>query len=162
MAPDALREAVRPFLVGRGFDPEVEWLPRALEALRVRANTLLDLADGLAPFFAEKIEWDEKARRKNLKPAKVERLPDLATAIAGVEPWTAEALEAATEAWLAENDLALKKVGQPIRVAITGRAVSPPLFDTMEVLGREKVLGRLRDAPRIADEGGEETASEKP
>ena len=63
------------------------------------------------------------------------------------EPFDAEHLEAAANAWLAESGLELKKVGQAIRVSLTGRAVSPPLYDTMEILGREKTIARLRAAP---------------
>ena len=149
---DAARLAreVRPFLEARGFDPDVPWLETAVEALRVRSRTMVEMVDGLAPFFAEEVEFDPKARKKNMKPAKVEHLPDLADALESVEPFTASALEEATNAWMAERDLELKKIGQGIRVSLTGRAVSPPLFDTMEIVGREKTLARLRAAPEVA------------
>jgi len=145
-----LIEAVAPFIRARGYDPEVPWLATALEALRERSRTLVETVDWLEPFYAEEIEFDPKAKKKNLKPAKVEPLPSLADVLEKVDDFKAAALEQATEAWLAEHDLMLKKVGQPIRVAITGRAVSPPLYDTMEILGKEKVLARLRAAPKIA------------
>ncbi len=150
-----LIEALSPFIRARGFDPEVPWLATALQALRDRSRTLVETVDWLEPFYAEEIEFDPKAKKKNLKPAKVEPLPSLADVLEKVENFTSASLEQATEGWLAENDLLLKKVGQPIRVAITGRAVSPPLYDTMEILGKEKVLARLRAAPEIAGSSAE-------
>ena len=150
-SPAFLAERVRPFLESAGFVPEVPWLERAIEALQVRSDTLVALRDGLAPFFAETPEFDVKAVKKHLKLSKAELLPSLADALAAVEPFTATPLEAAADAWLAANEVELKKVGQPIRVSLTGRAVSPPLYDTMEILGREKTVSRLRAAPEIAE-----------
>jgi len=152
---DRLREAVAPFLVAEGFDADAPWLPGALEALRERPKTLVEMVEWLRPFYAAEPDFDPKARKKNMKPDRVAPLPSLADALAGVEPFDAASLERATEAWLAEHELELKKVGQPIRVSLTGRAVSPPLYDTMEILGREKVLSRLRNAPAVAAEGRE-------
>lgn len=150
-----LIEALTPFIRARGYDPEVPWLATALQALRERSRTLVETVDWLEPFYAEEVEFDEKAKKKNLKPAKVELLPSLADALSEVDDFTSAALEQATEAWLAEHDLELKKIGQPIRVAITGRAVSPPLYDTMEILGKDKVVARLRAAPEIAGTSAE-------
>ncbi len=145
-----LKEGLTPFLLARNYDPRAPWLDIAIDALRERSRTLVEMVDWLEPFYAEEIEYDAKARKKHLKPAKTEHLPSLADALGVVSEFTAAPLELATEAWLGEHDLMLKKVGQAIRVAITGRAVSPPLFDTMEILGREKVLARLRAAPQVA------------
>ena len=111
----------------------------------------LALRDGLAPFYAPEPEFDVKAVKKHLKLSKADLLPSLADALADVEPFTAEPLEAAADAWLAANGIELKKVGQPVRVSLTGRAVSPPLYDTMEILGREKTVSRLRAAPEVAE-----------
>jgi glutamyl-tRNA synthetase len=155
LSAERLIAALRPFLVKRGYDPDVRWLPIALDALRERSRTLVEMVDWLEPFYAEEIVYDPKARKKNLKPAKTEALPTLADALEGLETFDAAATERVTNEWLAANDLELKKVGQAIRVAITGRAVSPPLYDTMEILGREKVVARLRAAPEVAARAGE-------
>ncbi len=61
-------------------------------------------------------------------------------------PWTAEALHSATQALADDMGRKLNKVQAPIRVAVTGRRVGPPLFQSLEVLGREAVLVRLRAA----------------
>jgi glutamyl-tRNA synthetase len=134
--PTVLAGLVRPFLTERGFDPDVPWLARAIESLKVRSTTLVELTDGLAPFFAEEVVFDEKSKKKHLKPSKAALLPSLADALDAVDEFTAEKLEVAAEEWLTANETALKKIGQPIRVSLTGRAVSPPLFDTMETSTR--------------------------
>ena len=64
--------------------------------------------------------------------------------LAVADVWTAEALEAAVRAYSAETGAKLGKVAQPLRAALTGRAVSPPVFTVLEVLGREKSLERMK------------------
>jgi glutamyl-tRNA synthetase len=63
-----------------------------------------------------------------------------------VEPWEAGAIEAALRALLDEHGLSPRKGLQPLRVAITGSSVSPPLFESMAALGRVRVLERLQTA----------------
>jgi glutamyl-tRNA synthetase len=137
---------LRPFLAARARDPAVPWLPRAVRALQERSVTLLQMADGLAPFYAAEVAFDPKAKAKFLTPEVLPRLAALAGVVEGVAPFEAGPLGAAAEAWLAKEGLELKKVGQSIRVALTGATVSPPLWDTMEVLGRERTVARLRAA----------------
>lgn len=146
LSPADLAGRLRPLVEARGWDPAAPWLERAVAALQERSVTLVQMADGLAPFYAATPEFDPKAKAKFLTPEVAPRLARLADAVAGVEPFTAAALGPAAEAWLAAEGLELKKVGQAIRVALTGVTVSPPLWDTMEVLGRERTLERLRAA----------------
>ena len=136
----------RPFIERKGWDPAAPWLPRAVKALQERSVTLASMVDGLAPFYAVTVQFDPKAKAKFLVPESLPRLAALADVVAAVEPFEAPAIGAAAEAWLAREGLELKKVGQSVRVALTGSAVSPPLWDTMEVLGRERTLLRLRAA----------------
>jgi glutamyl-tRNA synthetase len=62
--------------------------------------------------------------------------------------WNAAALHLATEGIATQHDLALSKAQAPIRVAITGRTVGPPLFESLEVLGRERAVERIEAATR--------------
>ncbi len=146
LAVEDLAARLRPFVEKRGWDPGAAWLPRAVRALQERSVTLVQMADGLAPFYAEAVAFDPKARAKFLTPEALPRLGALAAVVAAVEPFEAGPVGAAAEAWLAREGLELKKVGQSIRVALTGVTVSPPLWDTMEVLGRERTVERLRAA----------------
>jgi glutamyl-tRNA synthetase len=146
LAPMALLERAKPFLAQRGLPSEAPWLPRAVVLVQERARTLVEVVDGLAMFFDRRtaIPHEEKAAAKLLTPPNRALVVDVAERLAGVERWLAPDLEAAATAFLAERGLDMKQVGQPARVALTGGTVSPPLFDCMEVLGREVTLARLR------------------
>ncbi|HET7544651.1 MAG TPA: hypothetical protein VFK05_32505, partial [Polyangiaceae bacterium] len=67
--------------------------------------------------------------------------------------WQAEPIEHALKQWVEGAGLSMKDVAQPARVALTGRSASPPLFEVMTVLGREKSLSRLARAAKIAQGG---------
>jgi glutamyl-tRNA synthetase len=147
MATADLLEAVRPFIEKENLDADAEWVPRALEALQPRANTLVALAEGLH-LFADRgpVTYDEKAATKFLKPEGCALLGELADHLAAVEPFTSAALEEATRAFLESRELKMKHIGQPTRVALVGGTVSPSLFDVMEIFGRDTTLERMRAA----------------
>lgn len=145
LAPEALIERARPFLEREGLDPTVDWLPQAVVLVQERARTLVEVADGLKLFYDRgPVTYEEKAERKFLKPEQRERVAALGEVYAALPEWTSEALETATLAWLAERELRMKHVGQPLRAALTGGTVSPPLFDMLAVLGPDVCLPRLR------------------
>ncbi len=146
LPPETLASEVAPFLLKRGLtvagsDPQ---LIAAAPLVAPRATTFIDAADALDYFFREPPVFDEKAKAKLLTAEARVQLTDLATVIENVTPFAREALEAAVKAWLEAKGLELKTVAQPARVALTGRAASPGLFEVMEVLGRERSLRRLR------------------
>jgi glutamyl-tRNA synthetase len=146
MTPADLLGRAKPFLAGAKLDPQAPWLLRAVPLVQERAETLVAVADGLKPFYDRrpKIEVDAKAAEKFLTPENRAAVARLADALASVDPWTAPAIEAATNAFLAAHGLEMKKLGQPARVALTGASVSPPLFDCMEIYGKDVTLARLR------------------
>lgn len=146
MAPMDLLDRARPFLVRAGLSPDEPWLPRAIVAVQPRAVTLTGLADVLRQFYDRRtaIEHDPKAAAKFLTPENRATVAALGDHLAGVEPFHAPALEAAAGAFLAARGLDMKQIGQPARVALMGGTVSPPLFDCMEILGRDVTLARLR------------------
>ncbi len=114
----------------------------------------MDAAHALDYFFRDPPELDEKAKTKFLTPASAPHLDALARACS-VAPSTGtpEALEAILRSYVEEHELKMKEVAQPARVALTGRTASPPLFDVMVVIGRERSLSRLESAARIAQDG---------
>jgi glutamyl-tRNA synthetase len=109
--------------------------------LRERAKTLEEMADHAAFFFTKGVTIDEKAGAKEL-------LPNRAWLAAVREHLTSAPLEAASlEEWFKQQaekqGMKLGKLAQPVRVAATGTTVSPPLFDTIVLVGRDEVLRRL-------------------
>lgn len=85
-------------------------------------------------------------------PSGITLLSELQGALAEIESWDVATLEAFFENTSAERELKLGKVAQPIRVAVTGWAISPPIFDTLVILGREKTLARVERALQVAAE----------
>lgn len=119
----------------------------AAELVQTRIKILGD-AYGLLSFLAiadEDLTLDEKSAKKNLKETAIPALDAGIAALEGVEEWTTPAIEAALHKALIE-DLELKPrvAFGALRVGISGQAVSPPLFESMELLGKESTLTRLR------------------
>jgi glutamyl-tRNA synthetase len=137
----------KPFLAARGLTQVDEArLRQAIPGIRERARTLVDAANDLDFYFREPPEQDEKAISKFLTPESKPRLAALATLFEGQAVWEPEPLEAAFRTWVEGQGLQLKDVAQPLRVALTGRSASPPVFDVLHVLGRELSLSRLKRA----------------
>jgi glutamyl-tRNA synthetase len=88
-------------------------------------------------------EFDAKAAKKNLRPVILEPLRNIRERFAGLSEWAAKPLHDAIEACAAEYEINMGKLGQPLRVAVTGGPVSPPIDSTLELVGREKSLARI-------------------
>jgi glutamyl-tRNA synthetase len=144
---------VQPFLAERGLDVLMEAIEPALCTVRERARTLKEAAQHLDFFFRDPPELDEEARRKFLTPEAAGRLEALRALCADASPWDAALLEQKVKSWLDESGIAMKDVAQPARVALTGRKVSPGLFEVMVVLGRDRTLERLARGARTAEQG---------
>ena len=142
-----------PFVHARGLaNVTTSDIERALPSIRERAQTFVQAADWLDPFFREPPTLDEKAAKKFLVKAAVPTLRGLHALLEATEDWTQSALEARINSWLVENNLELKEIGQPARVALTGRTASPSLFEVLAILGRDKALARLVRARDIAEQ----------
>ncbi len=120
----------------------------ALPGLKERAKTLLELVDGAAFLFAERpLSLDEKAAKLVDADAKA-TLGALIPCLEATTEWTAAALEAEVRSYAETNGAKLGKIAQPLRAALTGRSISPPVFDVMHALGRDESLARLKDLVR--------------
>ena len=119
----------------------------AMPGLKDRAKTLKELIDGAAYLFAERpLKLEDKAA-KLLDPSGRASNAGIAALISGISEgeWSAPALEAKVKIYAEENGLKLGSIAQPLRAALTGRTVSPPIFDVLAVLGRDEALDRLKD-----------------
>ncbi len=120
-------------------------LAAALPGLKERAKTLQELIDGAAYLIAERpLALDDKAA-KLLDAESRTLLARLLPGLEAVADWNAPSIEAAVRAFVDGTGAKLGKVAQPLRAAVTGKAVSPPIFDVMAALGRDEALARLRD-----------------
>jgi len=164
MAPDAFVAACRPWLTGpfvspaereatgfgilpppwrpESFDPDL--FARVAPLVQTRIATLSEVAGYVDFLFLDAPVSDEASRAKAAVNAAI--LPEVATAVNGVDDWRAEPLKEAVTAVGAAHGLKLGAAQAPVRVAITGRTVGLPLFESLEVLGRARTLERLAAA----------------
>ena len=110
-----------------------------------RVKTLAEVPAYVDFFFLDELPVDEAAWAKTMKDGAAAVL-DEAIAVLETADWSAEALKSLIETVGAGHGLNKSKAQAPMRVAVTGRTVGPPLYDSLELLGREETLGRLRAA----------------
>jgi glutamyl-tRNA synthetase len=126
--------------------PELEAkLLAAMPGLKERAKTLVELIDSAKFLYAGRpLALDERAAALLSADARV-LMGKLATRLGAIEPWSAEATEAAVRTFAEAEGAKLGAVAQPLRAALTGRATSPGIFEVLAVLGKAESLARLRD-----------------
>lgn len=123
-----------------------EYFAKLVDTVRVRVKTLQEVADASAYFFKDVEVYDEKGVAKHFKPEAAELLEKCIAALEADEVFDLTSTEAIYNKIAADNGLALGKVIHPTRLALTGRTVSPGMFDVMVLLGKEKTLARMRKA----------------
>jgi glutamyl-tRNA synthetase len=117
-----------------------------VEAYRERARTMHEMAQASLFFFQEFDTYHEKAARQHLGPDAAEPLRQLREGFAALEDWRAEPIHELLQAVAAKLGLKLGKVAQPLRVAVSGGPVSPPIDVTVALLGQATTLARLERA----------------
>jgi glutamyl-tRNA synthetase len=153
---DELMPRVVPVMEAEGLataaDLEVrrDWFIALLDLLKVRARTIDDIVRQAVPYFKGSITYDRDVESKQWKdrPATAELLLSIRDALAALEAWEPTGMEEGLRA-LAERLGFGDKAGklfQPLRVALTGVAASPGIFDVLVMLGRERSLARLDEA----------------
>jgi len=127
-----------------GIDPsEGPELVKVVEALRERAHTLDEMAELSGFIYREFDDYEEKAAKKHLRPVARIPLEKVRDALAGLTVWTPEAIHDAVEQVSAALEVNMGKVAQPLRVATVGRAASPGIEITLDLVGRHKTLARI-------------------
>jgi glutamyl-tRNA synthetase len=147
--PNRVAEALMPLLQGAGYDHEaLERIPGGAEALipplRERSETLLDIVQGAVPYLAEPLTMDEEAAKKHLTPAIAPSLREFADQVEAEADFSKAPLERILHSIIERQGLKMGKVAQPLRVALTGRTVSPGIFEVMALLGKARTVRRIR------------------
>ncbi len=169
LSTEAFVEACTPWTTGpfarwsaEDFDPEV--FARMAPLVQERVAVLGEVPDMVDFFFTDEVEIDPASWQKAVAgdEGAGQLLDAAATAyreLAAAGTWTADALHQATERVAESAGRKLGKAQAPVRVAVTGRRVGPPLFESMEVLGPERVLERIERArAALGGPGGAGTA----
>ncbi len=152
-----MAERVVPHLVGAGVlsDPPTDYerdlLAKAMPLVHERMNKLTEAPAMLGFLFSDKVESDEADVAKLLDDEGRRVVAAAHDALSRLDTWTTEAIDEALRASLVEGlGLKPRNAFGPVRVAVTGRRISPPLFESLELLGREVTLARLATAPMAA------------
>ena len=136
------------------FDPKkLDWVNALAAIVKPRTKMPADAVTVAAPIFAtaETLEYDEKSVNKGLAKEGMGAILDAAkAALEGVDEWTAANIDAALEPLPEQMDLKKRVVFQAVRVAVCGNMVSPPLGETMALVGRDDCLARIDRARTMA------------
>ncbi len=116
----------------------------AIELLRERCNTLAELAEQAGFLYIRQLQYDEKAAAKQFKPAAAEPMRCLLHNLEQLEQWQAELIHDVIAETVEQLGVGFGKVGQPLRLALTGRSNAPANDQIMLALGRQTSLDRIR------------------
>ncbi|MBC8024485.1 MAG: glutamate--tRNA ligase, partial [Steroidobacteraceae bacterium] len=128
------------------FTQEDALLEGIILAQRERSKTLKEMAENSRLFFGDDVILDPRAAEKHLTADAKAMLRELRTRFAAIEDWVAPGIHAALEGLATEKSLSLGKVAQPLRVAVTGGTISPPIDATLALLGQPRTLARIDKA----------------
>jgi glutamyl-tRNA synthetase len=132
---------------------DAEAFARVAPLAQSRVAVLADITDNVDFLFLDEPVFDERSWAKAMKEPAAELLADARAALADLEPWEAEPLKDVVTAVGEKHGLKLGKAQAPVRVAVTGRTVGLPLFESLEVLGPARTLARIDAAiDRLASE----------
>jgi glutamyl-tRNA synthetase len=132
-------------LLELAYDDDFEF-DTVVDLYRQRVFTINELVDSMLYCFQDFAAYDEKAAQKVLKPPALEPLQRLLDLLAELDTWNAESIHAIVARVTEELEVGMGKVGQPLRVAVTGGSFSPPIDQTVELLGKDRSIDRIRRA----------------
>jgi glutamyl-tRNA synthetase len=149
--PERLASLLEPFLPAAGvevdrFRSSGQKALRAVRSWQERSRTLVELAQGVSMFYAGDVTYEEEAAAKFLKPELAPIFLELIEKLEALDAFDEGSIEETFMSVVEGHGLKLGKVAQPCRVALTGKTVSPGIYEVIELLGRDLVLARLRDA----------------
>ena len=139
---------VMPFLKEKGWDTKAvgKDLVSIVHLFKPRMSTLADFLDWADFIFNDDVSYDETAKIEHLSKNRAVEFSLLADRLKAAADFNAAAAEQAFRSLVRELGIEAGALVHPVRVALTGRAVGPGLFDTMAVLGKDKTVNRLRNA----------------
>jgi glutamyl-tRNA synthetase len=140
------RELSEPFIRAAHLQINDEaYLLRVLEIIKEKVKLFKDVPDWIGYFFTEDYEYDPEAVAKTFKEGTMARLRQLEQRYAALNDWSVDLLEAELKRLASDLGCKTGELIHPTRLAISGRSVGPSLYHMLEVLGRDRVLARLKN-----------------
>jgi glutamyl-tRNA synthetase len=148
---EKLADLVMPFLEKEGIIAggqilDKAWLSKAVDTLKERSKTLIELARSLRYYIAEEVEYEEKAKDKFLNDKSRDLLVELKNGLVSIADFSEADIERLFRSIIDKHDIKLGRLAQPVRVALTGGTQSPGIFEVIDVIGKEKTIRRIEKA----------------
>jgi glutamyl-tRNA synthetase len=146
-----LATEIIPFIEAKSYPvpKNMDWLEKMIATLKERAKTLAELVEQAHYYLSDDVAIDEKAAKKFLTPEIKEPLTRLVQRLGELAHFSEIAVQQAFAEVLEQTGLAMGKLAQPVRVALTGSTVSPSIHEVIAVLGKERTLKRLNTALQL-------------
>ena len=144
--PERLFEDMKPLWPESASMADAELVRRVIADLQPRSKTLVELAAAADFYFVDKVQYETEAAQKFLQPAVAVYLKEIAAELATLANFSKEGIEDFLKAFAQKREIKLKVIAQPLRVALTGKTVSPGIDEVMVTLGKDHVMKRIQDA----------------
>ena len=140
---------LRPYLISDGLIKEdtvvdESWMGKVIASLKERCRTLIEFTSAAHYFFSDDIETDPEAAKKFLIPGNRGVLEDVLKGIESMPAFSETEIDSLFKTIMSNRGIKMGQVAQPVRVALTGRTVSPGIFEVIDILGKDKIIRRLR------------------
>ena len=144
---EELSSAIKPFWIDKGLDvSDRDFMSHAADDLRSRSKTLVEMADSGEFYFTDEVTYDPEAAKKFLTPEVAAHLQAIISELPQYSDYSKAGVEQFLRRFTEERGVKLKIIAQPLRVALTGKTVSPGIDDVMITLGKERVVRKLEKA----------------
>jgi glutamyl-tRNA synthetase len=143
---DRLLEEMKPLWPAGTDTGDAAFTKKIIVDLQPRTKTLVELAAAADFYFSDNVQYEAQAAQKFLVSDVVAHLKAMAAAIAAAQIFSKEGIEELLKAFTVERNIKFKVIAQPLRVALTGKTVSPGIDEVMVTLGKDRVIKRINDA----------------
>ncbi|MHB8139158.1 MAG: glutamate--tRNA ligase [Smithellaceae bacterium] len=141
-----LMEEMKPLWPAGTNTDDAVFIQKVIADLQPRVKTLVEMAAMADFYFTDQIHYEEEAAKKFLVPEVAAHLKAIVDAIPTVQNFSKEGIEEFLKAFIEKNGIKFKAIAQPLRVALTGKTVSPGIDEIMVTLGKERVMQRIEAA----------------
>jgi glutamyl-tRNA synthetase len=142
---ERLLEEMKIFWPDAAKNTDAEFMQKVIADMQPRSKTLIEMASFADFYFAETINYNNEAGQKFLSPDIIEHLKSIATEISRLTTFSKETLESFLRDFTEKRNIKFKIIAQPLRVALTGKTVSPGIDEIMVTLGKDRVIKRIQD-----------------
>lgn len=153
MTAEQLAQELQFYIKQAGLD--ISNGPDLVEVMKVyqdRCSTLVELVDDIRYFYEDITEYNPKQAKKQFKAPAAEVLQSLKGSYEALNDWHAEAIHSVVEGTVEKLEVGFGKVGQPLRLAVTGHGKSPSIDITLELLGKQETINRISRAINFIEE----------